>query len=64
MAEFYVDPNSNAEGFHLVHRNTCAQLPAAATLRYLGSYASREAAFSLANGYYRGVVYCPACLVK
>lgn len=64
MAEFYVDPNTNTEGSRLVHRNTCAQLPATDSLRYIGSYASREAAFSIAKGYYHGVAYCPACLEK
>ncbi len=64
MAEFYVVRNADTEGGRLVHRNSCAQLPASDSLHYLGSFSNREAAFSIANGLYHGVTYCPACLQK
>lgn len=62
MAEFYVTLNEGEQGSRVVHRNICAQLPAKDSLRYIGSYASREAAFDLARGYYNAVSYCPVCL--
>ncbi|MFT3931161.1 MAG: hypothetical protein QM709_12785 [Spongiibacteraceae bacterium] len=62
MAEFYVTLNEDAQGSRIVHRTTCLQLPVVDSLRYIGSYASGEAAYDIAKGYYHSVDYCPACL--
>ena len=64
MAEFFVDRHPLADGGRNVHRNTCSQLPAVETLQYLGSYASNQAALTLATGYYHGVSGCPACIAN
>jgi hypothetical protein len=62
MAEFYVTLNESEDGSRTVHRNTCVQLPATDSLRYIGSYATGEAAHDIARGWYNTVAYCPACL--
>lgn len=61
MAEFYVTKTPVENAVHKLHRNDCAALPAVNGLLYLGSYATREAAYKLAMGYYDQVENCPAC---
>ncbi len=62
MAEFFV--NKQADSDHTVHLSTCGQLPAQEQLMYIGSYASAQAAYKIATGYYPAVSYCPDCLPK
>jgi hypothetical protein len=59
--EFYVNKTKTEETGHLVHKSTCSSLPATDSLMYIGSYASGEAAFSIANGMLSPVAFCPAC---
>lgn len=62
MAEFCVTKEPVEGEGHRLHLIQCEQLPEAEKLRYLGSYASRDAAYSLAKGSYYQVDDCPVCL--
>lgn len=61
MAEFYVTKTPTDAAAHKLHRNDCKELPAVDSLLYLGSYATRDAAYKLAIGYYNQVEDCPSC---
>ncbi len=69
MAEFYITKSAVApsatgtEASHKIYDAVSENLPPIDTLRYLGSYASKEAAFSKARGYYDNVSYSD-CLTK
>ena len=64
MAEFYVKKPVGEGVIAPVHLSTCSQLPEPESLMYLGSYASAEVAYKLANGYFPEVGFCPDCLQK
>ena len=61
MAEFYVDKVATQGETHLVYNAASDQLPAMDTLFYIGSYASMEAAVTIAKGYYLYVDTCDNC---
>lgn len=62
MAEFFLTNESvdDTTG-HQIHKSNCAALPEMNTLRYLGSFASGEAAFSKSRGFFETISYCPTC---
>jgi hypothetical protein len=64
MAEFYVTKEPHNDTGHQVHRNDCGKLPVVDTLRYLGSFATAQAAINKANGIYSPVTECPGCLIS
>jgi len=64
MAEFFVEKEGQASGAHRVHFASCAALPAQANLRYLGSIASFDSAWTESKKYYHTVDACPECAAK
>lgn len=62
MAEFYVTNEVVGESGNVVHSKTCESLPDSETLRYLGSFATADAAYNKAKGFCYQVSTCPACL--
>ena len=62
MAEFFVTNESHADAKHKVHNKLCEHLPAKDTLRYLGSYGNKEAAYTKAKGIYSIVEFCKSCI--
>lgn len=62
MAEFYVTNESIGEAGNVIHSTTCESLPDTETLRYLGSFATSDAAFNKAKGFCYQVSNCPVCL--
>lgn len=62
MAEFYVTKESQSDTGHQVHRKDCGELPIIDRLRYLGSFATAQAATNKANGIYSPVTKCPNSL--
>ncbi|WP_317931910.1 hypothetical protein [Halioxenophilus sp. WMMB6] len=63
MAEFFVakEQTTEQEG-HLVHDKDCSHIAPVEDFKYLGSFATKEAAFKKAAGYFYTVNYCPSCL--
>ncbi len=65
MAEFYISlETANEHSEHQIHRDSCSELPAKNTLKYLGSFASKEAAHSKSRSYFDQVSFCPSCLTQ
>lgn len=71
MSEYYLAKTPDQTNVRNVHRDDCAQLPAApasdAGLEYLGSFGNKDAAFSVARNRfarYDSVGLCPSCLNK
>ncbi len=64
MAEFFVAKEASASLGHLVHEKDCKLLEPMAEFKYLGSYASKEAALKKAGGQFHTVNYCPSCLIE
>ncbi len=66
MSEYYLVKNPDQEQNRIVHRDDCKELSATPafdnSLKYLGSFGNKEAAFSKARGYYDGIILCPNCL--
>ncbi|GEM_PF-4769097 len=63
MSEFYVTTTVSKEtNTYVVHKDDCSELPVVEELKYLGSYASSEAAFKAATGYFDPVSCCPTCI--
>ncbi|TVZ38803.1 hypothetical protein P886_3185 [Alteromonadaceae bacterium 2753L.S.0a.02] len=65
MAEFFVSLTAvdDTKG-HEIHKSNCAELPELTTLKYLGSFASGDAAYKKSRGYFDAVTYCPKCFEK
>ncbi|WP_018277233.1 hypothetical protein WKI13_14170 [Teredinibacter turnerae] len=62
MAEFFISLDTvESTAAHQIHNSNCAELPEASTLRYLGSFASGDAAYTKSRGFYDKVSYCPTC---
>lgn len=61
MAEFYMTKDGGAAAEQKIHKSNCEQLPPVATLFYLGSFASGEAAHTKARGYFEQISFCPTC---
>lgn len=62
MAEFFVAKTESEDLGNLVHDKDCSQLTSLSDFKYLGSYASSDAASKKAAGLYYRVSLCPACL--
>ncbi|SMF28337.1 hypothetical protein SAMN02745866_01815 [Alteromonadaceae bacterium Bs31] len=62
MAEFYLTLEQVEEKSHLVHKDNCTVLPVMETLRYLGSFASGEAAYNKSRGIFNAIDFCPNCI--
>ena len=62
MAEYFVTNQSKVDSTHEIHNKNCNKLPAKDSLRYLGSYGSKEAAYKKAKGVYHIVEYCGSCI--
>lgn len=64
MAEFYITKEMKEADAspHEIHNTSCASLPDVETMRYLGSFASKEAAHSKARALYDDVSYCSNCI--
>jgi hypothetical protein len=65
MSEYYLVKNPDAADFRKVHRDNCNTLPNApafdASLKYLGSYGNKEAAYSMARSFFDSIEYCESC---
>ena len=64
MAEFFVAKTADGENGHLVHDKDCGAIAPVDAFKYLGSFASQEAAYKKAKGFFYAVSYCPSCLAK
>ncbi len=64
MAEFYVHRQPSSENSHQVHDKDCTAISPAKDFMYLGSFATAQAAFKKASGFFDPISYCPACLSK
>lgn len=60
--KFFVDHNKNENGAHLVHRDTCAQLPASRDREYMGKYTDASLALNHAiKSDFEPAEACPLC---
>jgi len=62
MAEFFVSKEETEQLGHVVHDKDCAQITPVENFKYLGSFASSDAAYKKAVGFFYQVSYCPQCL--
>lgn len=62
MAEFFVAKKESGANGHLVHDKNCEALTPLEDFKYLGSFASKEAAISKARGLFYSVHQCDSCL--
>jgi len=66
MSEYYLVKEIDQSNKRKIHRDDCGELPSTpafdAGLKYLGSFGSKQAAYSEARGYFGDVDFCPNCL--
>jgi len=63
MAEYYLSKDIvETSSTHEIHKDNCDALPELNTMKYLGSYGSKEAALTKSRGYFDQVSYCSNCL--
>ena len=62
MAEFFVSKEEVADQGHIVHDQNCSLIGPVDNFKYLGSFATEEAAFTKSTGYFYKVTYCPSCI--
>lgn len=62
MAEFYIEKTQQSNGDFLVHKSTCASLPAdKGAIRYLGAISNCGSAIKKASEFFKTANGCPQC---
>lgn len=65
MDEFYVEKRENENGAHIVHKDSCASLPAKDKLHFIGVRSNIEAPLQeAAHFWYSKSAPCPECLAN
>ena len=61
---YYVNIFSNAEGKHLIHKETCYHLPDMRKRINLGNFNNSNEAFKAASSNYTNCQFCSECLTE
>lgn len=64
MYEYYVEKGANESGEHIVHRSSCASLPAKDQLHYIGVRSSVAAPLNEAANWFSKSAPCPKCITS